>query len=57
MMDQTTAQQRGFDDFPLDRTENPYAEGTTYHALWMNGWNIAFMLMKRRIEGPRQGVA
>ena len=56
-MDQTTAQQRGFDDFPLDRTENPYAEGTTYHALWMNGWNIAFMLMKRRIEGPRQGVA
>lgn len=47
----TDAQQRGFDDFPLERTENPYPEGTDAHVLWLNGWNIHFMLMKRRIEG------
>lgn len=43
----TNAQQRGFDDFQLELTQNPYPEGTDDHVLWQNGWNIAFMLDKR----------
>lgn len=47
--DTTDAQQRGFDDFPSDEP-NPYPEGTNEHVLWLNGWNIAFMVAKREAE-------
>lgn len=46
----TKAQQRGFDAFHGDEA-NPYPVETAEHTLWQNGWNIAFMLDKRRAEG------
>jgi hypothetical protein len=44
------AQRRGFYAFPDELKTNPYSAGSDEHALWEDGWNKAFLLMKGRIE-------